>query len=231
MRGAASWRWRRQRLGAGQALRGRDREHAHLHRAADRRADATARRRTSRQLTGAKVQVITVPFSDLYNKLLTDFATGTNSYDAAVFAPQWMGDFIEPGYLEPLTERVKGDAALKWDDIAPFFRDFSASYKGEVYTIPLDGDFQMAYYRTDLLKEAGHGAAQDLGRLSGDRRPLQRQGSERRRQGRLRLVHLQEAQRPGLLVHQLDRRQLHPEPGHGPGRVLRHRDHDAADRQ
>ena len=107
------------------------------------------------KLTGAKVQVITVPFSDLYNKLLTDFATGTNSYDAAVFAPQWMGDFIEPGYLEELTERVKGDAALKWDDIAPFFRDFSASYKGDVYTIPLDGDFQMAYYRTDLLKEAG----------------------------------------------------------------------------
>jgi multiple sugar transport system substrate-binding protein len=107
------------------------------------------------KLTGAKVQVITVPFSDLYNKLLTDFATGTNSYDAAVFAPQWMGDFIEPGYLEPLTEKVKADKDLKWDDIAPFFRDFSASYKGDVYTIPLDGDFQMAYYRTDLLKEAG----------------------------------------------------------------------------
>ncbi len=107
------------------------------------------------KLTGATVHVITVPFSDLYNKLLTDFATGTNSYDAAVFAPQWMGDFIEPGYLEVLTQRVKGDAALKWDDIAPFFRDFSASYKGDIYTIPLDGDFQMAYYRTDLLKEAG----------------------------------------------------------------------------
>ena len=55
------------------------------------------------KLTGAKVQVITVPFADFFNKLLTDFATGTNSYDATVFAPQWMGDFIEPGYLEPLT--------------------------------------------------------------------------------------------------------------------------------
>ena len=52
------------------------------------------------KLTGAKINVITVPFSDLYNKLLTDFATGTNSYDATVFAPQWMVDFIEPGYLE-----------------------------------------------------------------------------------------------------------------------------------
>ena len=107
------------------------------------------------KLTGAKINVITVPFSDLYNKLLTDLATGTNSYDALVFAPQWMVDFIEPGYLEDLTDRVKADTAPKWDDIAPFFRDFSATYNGKVYTIPLDGDFQMVYYRTDLLKKAG----------------------------------------------------------------------------
>ncbi|MFM9841733.1 MAG: ABC transporter substrate-binding protein [Dongiaceae bacterium] len=107
------------------------------------------------KLTGAQVNVITVPFSDLYQKLLTDFATGTNSYDAAVFAPQWMVDYIEPGYLEDITARVKGDAALKWDDIGGFFRDFSASYNGKVYTIPLDGDFQMVYYRSDLLQQAG----------------------------------------------------------------------------
>jgi multiple sugar transport system substrate-binding protein len=105
--------------------------------------------------TGAKIQVITVPFSDLYNKLLTDFATGTNSYDAAVFAPQWMVDFIEPGFLADLTEQVAADADLEWDDIGPFFRDFSSTYKGRIYTIPLDGDFQMAYYRSDLLEPAG----------------------------------------------------------------------------
>jgi len=107
------------------------------------------------KLTGATVNVITVPFSDLYQKLLTDFATGTNSYDATVFAPQWMVDYIEPGYLEDITARVKGDAAIKWDDIGAFFRDFSASYNGKVYTIPLDGDFQMVYYRSDLLEQAG----------------------------------------------------------------------------
>jgi multiple sugar transport system substrate-binding protein len=110
------------------------------------------------KLTGATVNVITVPFSDLYQKVLTDFATGTNSYDAAVFAPQWMVDYIEPGYLEDLTTKVKADTALKWDDIGTFFRDFSATYSGKVYTIPLDGDFQMVYYRSDLLKEAGMSA-------------------------------------------------------------------------
>src|SRR5947199_5756056 len=107
------------------------------------------------KLTGAKVQVITVPFADLYQKLLTDFATKTNSYDATVFDPQWMGDYVPPGYLEDLTDRVQKDSSLQWNDIAPFFRDFSATFKGRVYTIPLDGDFQMAYYRKDLLQRDG----------------------------------------------------------------------------
>ena len=105
--------------------------------------------------TGAKVQVITVPFSDLYQKILTDFATKTNSYDAMVFDPQWMGDYVPPGYLEDLTDRVQGDSTLQWNDIAPFFRDFSATFKGRVYTIPLDGDFQMVYYRKDILDKDG----------------------------------------------------------------------------
>jgi multiple sugar transport system substrate-binding protein len=105
------------------------------------------------KLTGAKVEVITVPFSDLYQKILTDFATKTNSYDAIVFAPQWMGDYVPAGYLEDLTDKVKADTKLDWNDIAPFFRDFSATYQGKVYSIPLDGDFQMVYYRSDILQK------------------------------------------------------------------------------
>jgi multiple sugar transport system substrate-binding protein len=102
-------------------------------------------------LTGAKINVIIVPFSDLYQKILTDLATGTNAFDAWVFAPQWMVDYIVPGYVEDLTDRVANDPALEWDDVAPFFRDFSATYGGSIYTIPLDGDFHMGYYRTDLI--------------------------------------------------------------------------------
>ncbi len=107
------------------------------------------------KLTGAKVNVITVPFSDLYTKLLTDWATGTNSVDAAVLAPQWMVDYVGPGYLEDLTDKVAADSALAVDDIAPFFREFSQQYNGRTYLITLDGDFQMVYYRRDLFEEAG----------------------------------------------------------------------------
>lgn len=106
-------------------------------------------------LTGATINVITVPFADLYQSILTDMATGTNSYDAFVFAPQWMVDYITPGYLEDLTDRVNADEDIQWEDVAPFFRDFSATYEGNIYTIPLDGDFHMVYYRTDLLEQEG----------------------------------------------------------------------------
>jgi multiple sugar transport system substrate-binding protein len=106
-------------------------------------------------LTGAQVNVITVPFSDLYTRLLTDWASGTNSIDAGVFAPQWMVDYVQGGYVEDLTDRVAQDEALKSDDIAPFFREFSQQFGGRTYMITLDGDFQMVYYRKDVLDELG----------------------------------------------------------------------------
>ena len=112
------------------------------------------------KLTGAHVNVITVPFSDLYQKILTDWSTGTNSLDAGVFAPQWMVDYVTPGLMEDLSDRVAKDAALKLDDIGLFFRDFSMKFGGKTYTITLDGDFQMVYYRTDVAKELGLSAPQ-----------------------------------------------------------------------
>lgn len=105
--------------------------------------------------TGARVNIIAVPFSDLYQKILTDWASGTNSIDAAVFAPQWMVDYIAGGYLEDLTDRVAADPAIEQDDVSAFFRDFSERYNGRVYMKTLDGDFHMMYYRKDVLEAAG----------------------------------------------------------------------------
>jgi multiple sugar transport system substrate-binding protein len=105
-------------------------------------------------LTGARINFIKLPFNEIYQKFLTDVATGQNSFDAVVFAPLWSVDFILPGYLEDLTPRVEADPDIEWEDVALFFRDFSATYASKIYTIPLDGDYHMVYYRTDLLEEA-----------------------------------------------------------------------------
>jgi multiple sugar transport system substrate-binding protein len=104
------------------------------------------------KLTGAKINVVAVGFQELYDKAFLDMSTSTNSFDAFVFNPQWLGDFVGPGYLEDISARVTGDATMQWDDIGPFFRDFNATYGGKVYTVPLDGDFHMVYYRSDLIQ-------------------------------------------------------------------------------
>ena len=69
------------------------------------------------ELTGAKINVIAVPFSDLYQKVLTDWASGTNSVDAAVFAPQWMVDYIAGGYLEDLDAARRRRQGIEQDDV------------------------------------------------------------------------------------------------------------------
>jgi len=107
------------------------------------------------KLTGAKINIVTVPFADLYTKVLTDWASGTNSIDAAVIPPQWAVDYIVPGYMQDLSASMAADKGLQEDDIAPFFRDFSQKYKSKSYLVTMDGDFQMVYYRTDVLKSLG----------------------------------------------------------------------------
>lgn len=106
------------------------------------------------QLTGAKVNIVKLPLKDLFPSMQQQFANNSNKYDVVFFVPTWMRDFVKPGYLENLTSRVEADSQLEWDDIAPFFRNFTASYKGQIYGIPIDGDFHMLYYRTDLLQKA-----------------------------------------------------------------------------
>ena len=107
------------------------------------------------QLTGGHVNIVAVGFQTIYDKALLDASTGTNSFDGYVFDPQWMGDFVGPGYLLDLTDREKNDPQLNQQDIVPFFRDYNSVYNGKNYTIPLDGDFHMVYYRSDLLAKDG----------------------------------------------------------------------------
>lgn len=107
------------------------------------------------QLTGAKIDLTLVEDNNvIYADTMADFKAGTKKYDLVLLSPQWMADYVSGNYLENLTPRIQADPALQWDDISPFFRDFLASYRGNTYIIPLDGDFVMAYYRSDLLEQA-----------------------------------------------------------------------------
>lgn len=107
------------------------------------------------RLTGAKINIVTVPFSDLEERILTDASGGANAYDAWVFDPQWLGDFVSAGIIQDLNGKIADDQTLHWNDVAPFFREYSSRYQGKVYAIPLDGDLHLLYYRADLVEKDG----------------------------------------------------------------------------
>lgn len=107
------------------------------------------------KLTGAHVNVVTVPFSELYQKILTDWTAGTNSIDAAVYPSSWLIDFAGGGLLEDIGPRMEKDKALQADDIVPFFDASNQMWAGKHVALNLDGDFHMMYYRTDIAKELG----------------------------------------------------------------------------
>ena len=105
------------------------------------------------ELTGAKVVVEEVPFSELFTKILTDWSQGTNSIDAGVFTSAWGPELVDMGLVADLTDFVANDEQLKVDDITPYFREFNQKIDGKTYLLTLDGDFHMFYYRTDILEQ------------------------------------------------------------------------------
>jgi multiple sugar transport system substrate-binding protein len=105
--------------------------------------------------TGGKVVVTEVPFAEIFPKIQNDWSTGTNSIDVGVFAAGWGVELDAAGLLEDLDPYVAKDTKLNLDDVAPYFREFGQKIGGKTKLLMVDGDFQMVYYRKDVLEAAG----------------------------------------------------------------------------
>lgn len=107
--------------------------------------------------TGATVQVAEFAFGELYEKIIASFETGSADFDMLIFPADWAGDFMAPGYLEPIPQEVLD--ALEPDDIIPLYADRITTWGDTVYALPYDGDAHMLYYRKDLVSpESPHAA-------------------------------------------------------------------------
>jgi multiple sugar transport system substrate-binding protein len=105
--------------------------------------------------TGGKIVVTEVPFAEIFPKLQNDWSTGTNSIDVGVFAAGWGVELDAAGLIEDMTPYVEKDTKIDMNDIAPYFRDFGQKIGGKTKLLMVDGDFQMVYYRKDVLEKAG----------------------------------------------------------------------------
>jgi multiple sugar transport system substrate-binding protein len=109
-------------------------------------------------MTGGDVQLQQFAFGELFEKMIASFETGSIDYDIMIFPADWAGDFMAPGYLEPIPQELLD--ALEPDDIIPLYADRITAWGDTVYALPYDGDSHMMYYRKDLVNPESPYAAE-----------------------------------------------------------------------
>lgn len=103
--------------------------------------------------TGARLQVVEIPFGDLYQRLFASFSTGAGEFDVAIYAANWIPEFAANKNILSL-EKYYGSKD-NWDAVLE--KTQRIMYVGdERYSVPLDGDVIIGYYRKDALENDAH---------------------------------------------------------------------------
>jgi len=98
------------------------------------------------ELTGAKVNVVHVPFGDLFQRIMIPFQTGQHAYDVMFYGSLWIGD-LHP-FLAPVPEFYRNSTGMK--DVTPNYIGV-ASWGDQMVQYPIDGDRHYLKYRTDVF--------------------------------------------------------------------------------
>ncbi|MCT9928974.1 extracellular solute-binding protein [Planotetraspora sp. A-T 1434] len=106
------------------------------------------------ELTGAKVEVVNVPFGELHQKILTPLQAGQPAYDVMFYPSLWIGDMAP--YLAPVPKEYLDTPGMK--DVTKAFMGV-ATWNGTVVQYPVDGDRHYLKIRTDVLKDPKQQAA------------------------------------------------------------------------
>ncbi len=98
------------------------------------------------ELTGATVNVVHVPFGDLFQRIMIPFQTGQNAYDVLFYGSLWIGD-LNP-YLAPVPEKYRNSPGML--DVTRNYIDV-ATWDDQMIQYPVDGDRHYLKYRTDIF--------------------------------------------------------------------------------
>jgi multiple sugar transport system substrate-binding protein len=110
--------------------------------------------------TGARLEVVQVPFAQVFDVFLADLTSRTGKYDGALAGAWWLGDLVAGNFLLPYEPYYgkPGFPAWDFDDVLPAPRRL-LEYGGRKYMVAHDHDGQVMYYRRDLLADPAHQAA------------------------------------------------------------------------
>ena len=67
---------------------------------------------------GVDLEIVTLEYGSLFEKILTDLITGTGAFDIIVYFTRFNGDYMGPGFLHPLDEFIE-KYPPDYDDLIP----------------------------------------------------------------------------------------------------------------
>lgn len=110
--------------------------------------------------TGVKINLTTFPMDGLLTQQANAAQSGSNAFDVFQMNEQWVGQFYDSQWVQPLAE-VDPDFAwdeglIEFDGVGRWDADLrSTTPDGEPYALPINGNIQLFMYRTDLYDELG----------------------------------------------------------------------------
>lgn len=101
--------------------------------------------------TGIHVNIETIGYSSMHEKLLTQMISSTNAYDVVVVDCYWVGEFTEAGWLEDLGPYIEESGF----DTSPYLdsmMNMVGKVDGTTYMIPFYNYMMSLIYRTDVFE-------------------------------------------------------------------------------
>ncbi len=110
--------------------------------------------------TEIDVRIIEMDLPTMYEKEVLDIVGNTGAYDIITWNVSWKSEWANAGYIYPLDDFIKRDAAeVQIDDIAPALLKVSGLWRGKIYGLPYYTFTPGQFYRADLFEDSEEKAA------------------------------------------------------------------------
>jgi ABC-type glycerol-3-phosphate transport system substrate-binding protein len=108
------------------------------------------------EATGIEVNFTILSYQELHQKLILDLTSGSNSFDALMFAYQWKRE-IDPymADLNALSQQVAGAPALVLEDYPQRALQIYGAVDGKLMGLPVLGDATLILWNVDSYERAG----------------------------------------------------------------------------